>query len=645
MLSEKYKLCLSADELKSYIGDSGIIAFDFETSPEDPYRSKPKASLDTHMSYITGIGFSVGEHTAVYVPLRHRTGQNCVEQDGLWAYLKELFSCRDRIKIAHNLSFESMFLYARGIVLTSPCYDTLAALMMTLKSRTEFRTLQDSGLKNVFPAMTKFSDVTDGRHFDELYPADDATLEYACADSDYALRLYNICNRWFDENLPKHREICEKIESPTAVYCGMMKYNGVPFDIESVRKQKELLNSELESLKEKIDAVTGGIDIGKNASSLSFKKFLYSDLKLPVVAKTDKGNPKTDDTTFTELKNYCAENGRGELADFIRDIEEYRKKSKLLTTYFDGYSKYLNPVTGCIHPSLLPLGTQTGRFSSQAPNLQNMPRMSNDKSGLRNMIAAPENHKLLSVDFSQIELRVGAFYCRDEKMIETYINDGDIHSQTSEVIFGKEKESDDSKHTGEHRTIAKSCNFGVFYGLFPKGLYMNLKYNAGISDITLERCEEIIANLKSGYPRLTQWQNRVKDEIRLNGYVETFSGRRRYLPDIYSSEKSEVRSAERKALNTPIQGTAADILKMAMARIVEGIGERMWLKPILQVHDELIFIVPDERVAEAALFVKAAMEVQPYPDFDVPLRADPEVGQTFGALKEYKGEITPSVTS
>lgn len=638
MLTENYKLCLSAEELKSYIGDSKIFAFDFETAPLDEYRSTPKASVDAHMSHIVGVSFSVEEHTGVYVPLCHKAGENGGNQSEVWEYLQELFTNPQIMKIAHNLSFEAMFLYSRGIVLCEPCYDTFAAAVLTLKTKTDFRTISDCGLKTLFPGLTKFESVTGGGHFDELDPADHIALNYACADSDYALRLYGICNKWFAANLPKHKEIVEHIESPTAVFCGMMKYNGVPFNEKSALEKREALALELRELKEKIDLFTGGVDIGSNASSSALKKFLFDDLKLPVAFKTDKGNPKIDDTAFTEMKEYCIKNGKDDVAEFLRNIELYRKISKLIATYIDGYRKHLNPATGCIHPSLMPLGTQTGRFSSGSPNLQNMPRMSNDESGLRSFITAPENHKILSVDFSQIELRVGAYYCRDEKMIEAYKNDGDIHSQTAEVIFGKEKDDADSKHASEHRTIAKSCNFGVFYGLFPKGLYMNLKYNAGIKNITVERCGKIIDSLKDGYPSLSRWQDDVKSKIRTRGYIETRSGRRRYLPEIFSGDKSEMRSAERKALNTPVQGTAAEILKMAMGRMLPGIAERPWLRPILQIHDELIFIVPDEHIAEGADFVKWAMEAKPYPDFDVPLRADAETGQTFGTLSEYKGD-------
>lgn len=635
MLNKNYKPCTNFEDLKNYIGDSKIVAFDFETSPLDDYRDTPKASLDAHRSDIIGISFCVAKGTAIYVPLKHRVGTNAEEQDKIWAYLKTLFTDKSIVKIAHNLSFEAMFLYARNIILSEPCYDTLAAMMMTLKTKTEFHTLTDCGLKKIFPAMTKFDDVTKGKHFDELDPQEDATIEYACADSDKAFTLYHNCNRWFDENLPSHRKIVETIESPTAVYCGLMAYNGIPFDLDDCKREKERLMDEIGELKKKIDDFTGGIDIGKNASSSALTNFLFHELKLPVFFTTEKGKPQMDDTAFKELKKYCAENNKPEILNFLNALQTVRKMTKTVTTYLDGYSRYHNPITGCIHPSLMPLGTKTGRFSSQSPNMQNMPRLKNDDSKIRDFIVAPENHKILSVDFSQIELRVGAYYCRDEKMIDTYLKDGDIHAQTAEVIFGKDEEDSDTKHASEHRTIAKNCNFGVFYGLYPNGLFGTLKYKADIQDITVARCKEIINSIKNGYPKLTQWQENVKREIHTRKYSETKTGRRRYLPNITSSNRSEVMGAERQALNTPIQGTAADIIKMSMARIVADIADKPWLKPILQIHDELVFIVPDDHIDEAVTFVKSAMEVKPFDDFDIPLRADPEIGQTLGTLTEY----------
>lgn len=181
--------------------------------------------------------------------------------------------------MAHNLSFEAMFLYARGIVVCEPCYDTIAAAQLTLKSKFEFRGLSDSGLKllstSLFGAeMPDFNTVTAGRHFDEMNPTDHETLRYACADSDYTLRLYYKLNSWFAKNLPQHHDIVERVESPTAVYCGMMKYNGVPMDTATMLERQKEAEGKLVALRAEIDAMTGGVDIGANASTSAFKKYL-----------------------------------------------------------------------------------------------------------------------------------------------------------------------------------------------------------------------------------------------------------------------------------------------------------------------------------------------------------------------------------
>ena len=194
MLNKNYKVCRDLNELAAYINNPDAVAFDFETAPLDGYRDDSKASLDAHRSDIVGISFSVRAGSAVYIPLRHRVGRNFTEQDKLWDYLRELFTSERIVKIAHNLSFEAMFLYAKGLVIKEPCYDTFAAVQMTIKKGCQFMTLSDCGLKTLFPHMTHFADVTAGRFFDELDPDDDATVEYACADSDYTLRLYNACN-------------------------------------------------------------------------------------------------------------------------------------------------------------------------------------------------------------------------------------------------------------------------------------------------------------------------------------------------------------------------------------------------------------------------------------------------------------------
>ena len=662
-------------KIEQYLHKADVVAFDFETAPLPAYRDDGKAALDAHRSHIVGVSLSVAEGSAVYVPLRHLRGPNA-DPVQIIPFLRDaLWMNPAVIKIAHNLSFEAMFLYALGVVVQPPCYDTIAAAQMTLKTTFEFRALSDSGLKKLVPELLgdelpTFEDVTEGRFFDELASDDPDTVRYACADSDYALRLYRRFNEWFDAYLPRHRWIVENIESPTAVYCGLMKYNGLLMDETAmIRKQGECAARLLE-LREKIHAMTGGVEIGANAGTQAFKDYLFKTLELPVLKTTAKnaehsrptagrlearrseaecaGTPgairdargaSIDDQTMVMLAEWCAEH-RPELVPLFELVQEYRKWSKLKTTYIDGYLRFINPVTGRIHPDLLPLATETGRFAARNPNMQNCPRKTNDPVGVRSFILAPEGHVLVSCDFSQIELRVGAFYCRDPKMLETYRSGGDIHAQTTSVIFGvpyaqaADKNDPDYK---ERRTIAKNVNFGVFYGLFARGLQRTLRFKAGL-DKSLSDCEAIIANLKAGYPNLARWQEQAKQAAMRRQYTQTFLGRRRYLPGIRSQDWGRRSFAERCALNTPIQGTAADILKLALGRLIAGLPDRLWLRPLLQIHDELVFEVPRERLQEAVTYIQTCMDAQPFPEMDVPIVAEAAYGPDFGHMTDWSDE-------
>jgi DNA polymerase I len=637
-----YKCVYMLSEIQEYLKNTVLFAFDFETSPRDKWRNDKSAALDAHKADITGISFSVSEGTAIYVPLKHRSGRNAENQAAIWDYLKLLFESKDVIKVAHNLAFESMFLYARGIVLQKPCYDTIAASQLTLKSKWEFRSLADSGLKTLAPAlckaeMTEFSTVTEGRFFDELNPQDEKTVRYACADSDYTLRLYHVFNQWFDRFLPKHRTIVEEVESPTSVYVGIMKYNGILVDKSAMLKKQAEAAEKIVSIRKEIAGIIGNVEIGANASTSAFKKYLFVDLGLPVMKTTAKHQEAADDETMILLKGWC-ESNRPELARLFELVQEYRKWGKLKSTYIDGYLRFIDEDTGRIHPDLIPLGTETGRFASRNPNMQNCPQKDNDPIGVRKFIIAPEGKAILSLDFSQIELRVGAFYCRDKRMLETYRTGGDIHAQTTSVIYRipfEEAADKNAPHYKERRTIAKNCNFGVFYGLFPAGLQRTLKFKAGLNP-TLAECETIIQNLKAGYPGLARWQDEVKKRAATSCYTETWLGRRRYLLGIRSSDWGKKSFAERCALNTPIQGTAADILKLACGRIISGLPERLWLKPLLQIHDELVFELPEDKVDEAVDFIKKCMETQPFPEFDVPIVAEASVGRNFGEMKEME---------
>lgn len=654
-----YKLALNNDEIAAYISNKKLLALDIETSPKLKYREDEKASLDAHKSTITGISFSVEKGTGIYVPFKHKVGINADFVEA-WKWIQQNILMNEKLTVViHNAAFETMFFYALGCVPQCKVYDTMAAAQMTLKNDAEFRKLSDSGLKKLIPEifgveLPSFEDVvsqankpSNGKDlkcdtsagsacFDELNSEDFETIRYACADSDFALQLYHYFNDWLDKHLPKHRYIVEEIESPTAVYCGLMKYNGIPLDIDLMRKKGNEAKNQIYQLKEDIELITDGVDIGANAGTKSFKNYLYKTLNLPVLKLTEKFSESMDDEALILLSEWCKQN-KPNLVPLFKMVEEYRKWNKLKSTYIDGYLKFLNSATNRIHPDLLPLATQTGRFASRSANLQNMPRKDNDPIGIRKFIVAPKGKVLMSLDFSQIELRVGAFYCRDEKMLDTYKNNGDIHAKTTSVIFNipfSEAIDKSADFYKERRTIAKNCNFGVFYGLFPKGLQKTLKFKAGL-DKSLDECCEIISNLKSGYKGLEAWQRNVKRQAAEDGYIETHLGRRRYLPNIRSANWNKKSFAQRCALNTPIQGTAADILKLALGRIIKGLQSRLWLRPILQVHDEVDFELPADKVEEAVEFVKSCMEQQPFEKFDVPIIAEAEVGKSFGTLHEF----------
>ena len=640
-MSEGYRCVTDIAGIREYIGDTAIVGIDFEAAPDEDYRCEDKAALDPAKSHIVGFSLSVAEGTGIYVPIRHLTGANMNEAEA-YAFLESILTDKGIIKVIHNAVYESSMSYARGIIIRAPIYDTLAASQMTLCGPYRFRSMAESGLKTLASdllgvQLPTFDSVTDGRHFDELDPQDEETIRYGAADSDFALRLYHIFNNWFDKFLPRHRWIVENIESPAAVYLGLMKTNGVPVDIELLDAKTYESENEMAAIREKIHFIIGDVPIGANCSTKALKQYLFKDLGLPVMKTTAKMSEAADDQTLQLLKEYC-DRERPELSVLFSLVQEYRKWSKIKSTYLDGYRKCINSATGRVHPNFFALQTETGRLNCANPNCQNMPRSGNDPIGIRKLIKAPEGHLIMSLDFSQIELRVGAFYTRDVKMMQTYKSGGDIHAMTTSVIYGctydeaKDKDAPDYK---EHRSIAKNTNFGVFYGLFPKGLQSTLKFKAGIEK-SFDECQEIIDNIKAGYPALASWQAQVKEDAARKMYSETWQGRRRYLPKIASKEWSQKSFAERCAMNTPIQGTAADILKAAMGRILEGLSDKPWLMPILQIHDELVFIVEKEHVNEALMFIKESMEIQPFPEFDLPLVAEAAVGETFGTMTEIE---------
>ena len=641
MKENRYRLVTDTQGIREYLGDAKEVSFDFETSPDPTCRDEARAALDPWRSHIVGCSFSVAEHSGIYVPVAHLRGPN-IPRTAFLRFLHTFLKNPGIVKIAHNIAFESQMAYHLGIVIQAPVYDTICASQMSLKNDSAFRTLADSGLKRLAvelcgeAAAPAFTAVTGGRHFDEMEPEDEATLRYGAADADYALRLYHLFNDWFDRYLPKHRKIVAEIESPTAVYLGIMRHNGLPVDLPGMTRRKGEAEAEIERLREKIREILGPVNIGSSCSTKAFKDCLYGKLGLPVLKVTETNREAADDMAMQMLKDWCDQH-RPELSPLFTLVQEYRKWGKILSTYILGYLKHVNAATGRIHPDMFALSTETGRMNCRNPNCQNMPRKANDPIGVRNFLRAPEGMAILSLDYSQIELRVGAFYCRDPIMTDTYRRNGDIHSATTSVLFGIPIEAAQDKHRPEYkeqRAIAKNVNFGTFYGLYAGGLQRTLQFKAGIRKST-EECQAMLDHLKAGYPGLIRWQNETKAAAAKRMYTETWLGRRRYLPEIRSRDPGQKSFAERRALNTPIQGTAADILKIAIGRILRGLAERPWLQPILQIHDELTFLVPKERVGEAVDFVKACMEERPFPEFDLPLIAEASAGSTFGNLEDY----------
>jgi len=636
-----YSVIRRAKELESYLGSERPVALDIETSPRLVWREDSKAALDPNKSIITGISFSTEAGEGGYVPLNHRAGRNCEEPADILRVVKALLSDSSRTKICHNLAFESAFFYELDMVIQPPVFDTLAGAMLTLKGPGVFRDMQDCGLKTLarrfFGAeMTDFEDLTQGRFFDQLDPDEPEVCRYACADADYALRLYRLERDWFQKYLPGHDRVACLLEGPAAVYTGLMRANGVPMNRDRLQGALKAAEARLGQLSEQLDGLTGGVPLGANGSTRAFKDYLFTQLQLPVLKQTEAGAPALDDEAILLLSDWCQENGRGELKPLFEAVLDCRRWQKIRSTYLEGYLKCLNEATGCIHPSLLPLATETGRFACRNPNLQNLPSPANDPVGVRDFMEAPEGWLLMEADYSQAEIRLAAWLAGEERLLELYRQGGDVHAMTTAAIFGisyQEASDHDNPRYKKRRTIAKGTMFGIMYGIGPGGLSRSLYTGAGLH-LSYEACAGYISGVLSGYPRLAEWQTRAKRTAWNRQYAETAMGRRRCLSEIQSNDRKIRANAMRKALNTPVQGLCADCLKYAMGQLLPALQGRHDLRPVLTVHDSLVFLVKEESLQEAAELVRRAMEAPlPLKGF-IPLRAEVSAGKTYGSLKE-----------
>lgn len=646
-----YQTMISLEQLAAYLEGAATVAFDFETSPKAGYKDRKKAALDPHQAEITGISLAVppnclemnnSEMAAIYIPLRHTIGANLDPAAVLAVLEKTVFENPDCLKIVHNLAFESKFLLAAKITLQPPVFDTMAGAQLILKDAAHFRRLGEVGLKQLTREwfgveLPSFADTVGSGHFCDLDPQAQKTAAYAGADAAYALKLWEFEQAWLGKNIPSHLQLAATMESPVALYTAMMESAGVLVDQPLLAASLGTANQGLTELRQQLEhSGQRFVKVGANAATNDFKAYLFNDLSLPVLKTTETGKPSVDNEALDALMDYARENAP-EVLNYLALVGEYRRLSKLEKTYLVGLASKINPVTQAIHSHFFPLGAETGRFTSQNPNCQNLPAGTTHGITVRDLLIARPGKTLVALDYSQIELRIGAWLTRDKKMMAVYQNGGDIHAMTTAGVYGiTPEEAGDKSHPlyKERRSVAKNINFGIFYGLYPKGLQRILKLKAGLS-LSLEACEAMIFNIHLAYPGLAPWQRGVIRQAAYHEKMGTALGRQRCLSGINSPDENIRSHAQRGALNHPIQGTAADILKLAMVRLLPLLGTTPAITPLLTVHDELVFEIDNPVLDQSIASLKQIMEETPFPGFDLPLAVEVSVGSRYGSLTSY----------
>jgi DNA polymerase-1 len=387
-----------------------------------------------------------------------------------------------------------------------------------------------------------------------------------------------------------------------------MEYHGIYIDKERLRKFKENLKKELDFIKEEIYKLAGKrFNIN---SPIELRKILFYDLKIPTkgLAKTPKGEISTQESELIKIKNEHP---------IIEKILEYREKYKILTTFTESLINSINKETNRLHTIFDITGTATGRLASFEPNLQNIPKEGELAKKIRECFVAEDNYKFLALDYSQIELRIAGEISKDENLLAIFEKDLDIHSTTAKILFKEENE--------RTRRLAKTINFGILYGISPKGL----KERTGLS---LSEAKNLIENYFKKFPGIKKMIDDLIEKAKTYGYAETLFKRKRFIPEIYSRAYNERLKGERIAINTPIQGTAADIMKKSMVKIFDFIIKNNYfdkIRPILQIHDELIFEVKEDIINIAMNEIKKIMEDF---DFSVKLKTKVSLGKNLGEL-------------
>lgn len=562
--------------------DASVFALDTETT-----------SLETLDAQLVGFSVAVAPSEAAYIPLRHTKAAigNDVPYDldftAVLSDLREILSDSDKTIIGQNVKYDVGVLANEAIEIQARLRDTMLASYVLEGMATRHR-LEDLALKYLGKRVTSFEELLGpdrkGLTFDQV-PIGEATC-YAAQDADMAFEIDQVL--WPKLCAHEHlRDLFEQIECPLASVLSRMERWGVMVDGTLLRAQSRLLAERLEVLKEQAYQMAG--EEFNLASPKQLQEILFNKLKLPVRGKTPRGAASTAERVLQELAlDY----------PLPQVVLEHRTLSKLKSTYTDALPKQIHPRTSRVHTSYHQAATSTGRLSSTNPNLQNIPIRHELGRHIRRAFIAPPGYRLLSADYSQIELRIMAHLSEDLALCTAFAEDRDIHRATASEMFGVSLEEVSSAQ----RHQAKAINFGLIYGMSAYGLSQQL-------GISRDLAECYITRYFQQYPGVLRYMDTVRAQARELGYVETLCGRRMYLPDIRSTQLQRRRAAERAAINAPMQGTAADLIKISMIELDRWIRDNgLDIHMIMQVHDELVFEAPESLLDEASSEIARRME-------------------------------------
>lgn len=534
-------------------------------------------SLDYMQAEIVGMSFAIEAGKAVYIPLAHRyeNAPTQLTRDAVFDALKSVLENATIKKIGHNIKYDLEVLANYNVTVNGVAFDTMLESYI-LDSSSNKHDMDSLALKHLSWRTILFEDVAGkGKKqvtFD-MVPVESAAT-YAAEDADVTLQLHQTL--WSKlEKLPGLKKVFLDIEMPLISVLARMERNGVLIDTDKLKKQSIELEKRTHELQKEIFGIAGA-EFNLN-SPKQLQDILYGKLNLPVLQKTPTGQPSTAENVLQELAyDY----------PLPKLIIEYRTLSKLITTYTNRLPEQIDPQTKRIHTSYNQTGAATGRLSSSDPNLQNIPVKTEEGRRIRQAFIAPRGYKLISSDYSQIELRLMAHISEDSALLNAFENNLDIHQATAAEVLGIPLE----KVTDEERRSAKAINFGLIYGMSAFGLAKQL-------GIGRDAAQQYIDRYFARYPGVKKYMENTRAEAHKNGYVETLWGRRLYLPDINSSQVMRQKAAERTAINAPLQGSAADIIKRAMISLDQWLNQnKIDAKMIMQVHDELVFEVAEKDV-------------------------------------------------